>query len=237
MADSEADDRAAVVAAARSWLGTPYHNCADIRGVGVDCGMLLVRVFVELGLPAVRPAAVSGRLASAPRARSAISASSSIAAARSYSPQPGDVMVLRYGRCYSHGGIVTNASPLTIVHAYHPARSVIEEEIARNAVAIRCGAQTALLQLLGEATGDRTVSIFRTGAKQAAVTPDYTGLQIQTAVNALPVPIVWGESKLAPNVIWYNNFQTHAEQSGRRRRQRWHFRRRRRRPVTPIPPR
>jgi len=58
------------------------------------------------------------------------------------------------------------------------------------------------------------VSIFRTGAKQAAVTPDYTGLQIQTAVNALPVPIVWGESKLAPNVIWYNNFQTHAEQSG-----------------------
>jgi len=39
-------------------------------------------------------------------------------------------------------------------------------------------------------------------------TPDYTGLQIQTAVNTLPVPIVWGESKLAPNVVWYNNFQT-----------------------------
>jgi hypothetical protein len=58
------------------------------------------------------------------------------------------------------------------------------------------------------------VSIFRTGAKQAAVTPDYTGLQIQTAVNALPVPIVWGESKIAPNVIWYNNFQTIVEQSG-----------------------
>jgi putative tail protein len=58
------------------------------------------------------------------------------------------------------------------------------------------------------------VSIFRTGAKQAAVTPDYTGLQIQTAVNALPVPIVWGESKIAPNVIWYNNFQTIAQQSG-----------------------
>jgi hypothetical protein len=58
------------------------------------------------------------------------------------------------------------------------------------------------------------VSIFRTGAKQAAVTPDYTGLQIQTAVNALPVPIVWGESKIAPNVVWYNNFQTIPQQSG-----------------------
>ena len=38
--------------------------------------------------------------------------------------------------------------------------------------------------------------------------PQYTGLQIQTAVNTLPVPIVWGESKIAPNVVWYNNFQT-----------------------------
>jgi Putative phage tail protein len=58
------------------------------------------------------------------------------------------------------------------------------------------------------------MSIFRTGAKQAAVPPDYTGLQIQTAVNALPVPIVWGESKLAPNVIWYNNFQSFPAQGG-----------------------
>ncbi len=58
------------------------------------------------------------------------------------------------------------------------------------------------------------MSIFRVAAKQSAVTPDYTGLQIQTAVNALPVPIVWGESKVAPNIVWYNNFQTIAEQSG-----------------------
>ncbi len=50
------------------------------------------------------------------------------------------------------------------------------------------------------------MSIFR-GNKQQAITPDYTGLQIQTAVNALPIPIVWGMSKLAPNVIWYNNFR------------------------------
>ena len=57
------------------------------------------------------------------------------------------------------------------------------------------------------------MSIFRAGSKQSAITPDYTGLQIQTAVNALPVPIVWGESKIAPNVIWYNNFQSHTQQS------------------------
>jgi len=45
------------------------------------------------------------------------------------------------------------------------------------------------------------------GGSQPATAPDYTGLQIQTAVNTLPIPIVWGESKVAPNVVWYNNFQ------------------------------
>ena len=51
------------------------------------------------------------------------------------------------------------------------------------------------------------MSIFRSGGSKPASTPDYTGLQIQTAVSALPIPIVWGTSKLAPNVIWYANFK------------------------------
>ena len=53
------------------------------------------------------------------------------------------------------------------------------------------------------------------GASQAPTTPDYTGLQIQTAVNTLPIPIVWGMSKLAPNVVWYNNFQTQESGGGK----------------------
>jgi hypothetical protein len=57
------------------------------------------------------------------------------------------------------------------------------------------------------------MSIFR-GPKQQAITPDYTGLQVQTAVSALPIPIAWGMTKLAPNVIWYNNFQTHSQGGG-----------------------
>ncbi|MGI8568910.1 MAG: hypothetical protein ACR2KT_07490 [Methylocella sp.] len=47
-------------------------------------------------------------------------------------PLPGDVMVFRYGRCYAHGGIVTVAHPLSIVHAYQPARVVLEENVAAN---------------------------------------------------------------------------------------------------------
>ena len=32
-----ADHKARVVAAARSWIGTPYHDQASIKGVGADC--------------------------------------------------------------------------------------------------------------------------------------------------------------------------------------------------------
>lgn len=52
------------------------------------------------------------------------------------------------------------------------------------------------------------------GGSQPVTTPDYTGLQIQTAVNTLPIPIVWGMSKLAPNIVWYNDFVTNYGNSG-----------------------
>jgi cell wall-associated NlpC family hydrolase len=47
---AEGEARAAVVAEARSWLGTPYHHAADVKSAGVDCAMLLVRVYCDLGL-------------------------------------------------------------------------------------------------------------------------------------------------------------------------------------------
>ena len=51
--------------------------------------------------------------------------------------------------------------------------------------------------------------------KNAGQKPDYTGLQLQTSVNTLPVPIVWGKTKVAANVIWYTNFQTHGGSGGK----------------------
>src|ERR1700722_9003586 len=37
--------------------------------------------------------------------------------------------------------------------------------------------------------------------------PDYTALQVQTSTSTLPIPIVWGRNKIAPNLIWYANFR------------------------------
>src|SRR5580704_9168227 len=118
MADSETAQRAAVVAEARSWIGTPYHNCADIKGAGVDCGMLIVRVFVDTGLcPAFdpRPYPADWHLH---RSEERYLGWVTARAGEVSVPSTGDVMVFRWGRCYSHGGIVVGARPLTIVHAF-----------------------------------------------------------------------------------------------------------------------
>ena len=45
--------------------------------------------------------------------------------------------------------------------------------------------------------------------------PDYTGVQLQTAAMSLPVPLAWGLTRVAPNLIWYNNFQTHKKAVGK----------------------
>jgi hypothetical protein len=52
------------------------------------------------------------------------------------------------------------------------------------------------------------------GGPKSSLKPDYTGLQLQTATATLPIPILWGQSKLAPNVVFYDNFRTNAVKSG-----------------------
>lgn len=39
-----------IAAAARSWLGTPHVNQARVKGIGVDCGMLLIGALEDAGL-------------------------------------------------------------------------------------------------------------------------------------------------------------------------------------------
>jgi cell wall-associated NlpC family hydrolase len=128
----ESLQRHAIVREARSWVRTPYHQQGDIKGIGVDCGMLLVRVFVDTGLCErfdPRPYADDWYLH---RSEERYLGFIIDRAKEVLVPLPGDVMVFRYGRCFSHGGIVTNTSPLTIVHAFQPALVVLEEEVARS---------------------------------------------------------------------------------------------------------
>ena len=194
-----------VVAEARKWIGTPYHNCADVQGAGVDCGMLLVRVFVDSGLVRLSIRAPIRRIGICIAARSAISASSSIAAPRSSGRSPAMSSSSAIGRCYSHGGIVTKASPSPSRSCmrFWPARLVLEEELSRNTQLCRPGAGAALFQLLGRR--QRMLMNFWRMANRPR-SPFYTGLQLQTSSNEIPIPIVCGTNKIAPNILWNGDF-------------------------------
>jgi hypothetical protein len=58
--------RAAVVKEALTWLGTPYHHHARVKGVGVDCARLLCAVYEA---SACVPHIIGDRVARVPGAR------------------------------------------------------------------------------------------------------------------------------------------------------------------------
>lgn len=102
----EQSERAAVVAEALRWLGTPYHHAARIRGAGVDCAMLLAEVYRAAGVvPAVAPEAyppdwhlhrdIERYLGWVERH-----------ARPTEAPLPGDAVLFKVGRCFAHGAIV-----------------------------------------------------------------------------------------------------------------------------------
>lgn len=126
---TEQRQRAAVVAEARRWLGTPYHHAADVLGAGCDCGMLIVRVFVDSGLlepfdPRPYPRDWHLHRDEERYLGFVIDRAREVAA-----PLPGDVVVFRHGRSFSHGGIVSDGEPIRLIHASWPARMVIEEDL------------------------------------------------------------------------------------------------------------
>lgn len=106
----------AVVEEARTWLGTPYHHQGRIKGVGVDCAMILCDVFHAAGLiPYIDPRPYP------PDWHMHRSEERYLSWVEKYAdpvetPEPGDVALYRFGRTISHGAIVV-AWP-TIIHAY-----------------------------------------------------------------------------------------------------------------------
>jgi cell wall-associated NlpC family hydrolase len=114
--------RAAVVEEALSWISTPFHDCARVKGAGVDCLNFIAAVFIETGLiepfelPSYKPQWGSHR--SEPLFLLGLERY----AHRVDQYLPGDVVMFHYGRHASHSAIVVDAR--TIVHAFKPAGCV-----------------------------------------------------------------------------------------------------------------
>jgi NlpC/P60 family putative phage cell wall peptidase len=111
--------RTALVAEARTWLGTPYHHQASVRGAGCDC-LGLVRGLYR-AVHGYEPEAAPGYSRDWAEATGE---ETLLAAARRHLIEvdpamilPGDVLVFRW-RAHSiakHIGIV--ATPVTMIHA------------------------------------------------------------------------------------------------------------------------
>lgn len=109
-------DRARVVAIALTWNGTPYRHRGKIKGVAVDCATLVAAVFEEAGLidPAPLPA-YSPQFHLNGDAQPYLNRILQHAQPIDGPPRPGDVVLWKFGRAFSHTGIVI-AWP-KIIHA------------------------------------------------------------------------------------------------------------------------
>lgn len=114
--------REKIVAEAMTWLKTPYHHLADVKGAGVDCAMLLVRVYCDLGFaPAFDPRPYESQWYMH-RSEEKYLAWIEKYCDRVEKALPGDIALYRFGRCAAHGAIVINDE--LMLHAYAPAMAV-----------------------------------------------------------------------------------------------------------------
>ena len=117
----------AVIAEARSWIHTPYHHHARVKGAGVDCAMLLIEVFSRAGaIPDFDPGFYTADWFLHREDEQYISWLAKYAD-KVERGAPGDVALYRFGRTASHGGIIVEAG--VIVHAYRAAGCVEAREM------------------------------------------------------------------------------------------------------------
>ena len=116
------------IAAAREWVGTPYHHHAMIKGVGCDCLMLIVAAYTTAGIlpPDLEipdyPPDIMFHADDHSYLEAVLDYCDEVT-----EPAPGDLVMWQFGRTYCHGGIVS-AWPM-VIHAYVQHRQVLEMNV------------------------------------------------------------------------------------------------------------
>ncbi|KQU67780.1 MULTISPECIES: NlpC/P60 family protein [unclassified Rhizobacter] len=117
MTTIETEQREAVITEARTWLGTPYHHHGRLKGVGVDCGQSLCAIYEAAGVTApIDPGTYSIAWHLHRGEELYIEWLQRVGATRTEAPSAGDVALFRFGRTFSHGGVLVDSR--TVLHAY-----------------------------------------------------------------------------------------------------------------------
>lgn len=115
---SETLQRELALQEAREWIGTPYHHMGRVKGAqgGVDCAMLLLEVYEKAGViehvvPDYYPPDWMLHRSEERYLIECLNHGHEIE-----QPLPGDVVVVKFGRCFAHGAIVVQWP--VCIHAY-----------------------------------------------------------------------------------------------------------------------
>lgn len=109
--------RAAVAKEALTWLGTPYHHHARVKGVGVDCAQILLAIYPGLGLaPEIDPGQYATDWHLHHSEELYVQWVLEAGGIEVEVPQVGDMGLFRFGRTFSHGAIFVGEQDL--VHSY-----------------------------------------------------------------------------------------------------------------------
>lgn len=104
---TEQEERQHVIEVAKSWLRTPYHHEARLKGIGVDCGQLLAGVFEEAGMiPHIEFGHYSFDWAQHSHEETYLDFVHQYAHTIDHLPGPADLVLWRMGHSFSHGAIV-----------------------------------------------------------------------------------------------------------------------------------
>ena len=106
-----------IVTEALTWLGTRHVNGAKVKGVGVDCGMLLVGSLegaglVQKGEIKIKPYSNEWHLH---HAEEWFKGYVEQYCQQVHDLQAGDFLMFQYGRCLSHAGIYIGGN--TVIHS------------------------------------------------------------------------------------------------------------------------
>jgi len=109
---------AEIIQAALSWVGTPYHHQARVKGVGVDCAQLIAGIAEDVGIiePGTHiPFDYSREWHLHSRESLLVRNLEHFGCVKKDKAEPGDILCFQYGRCISHLGILVPGN--RVVHA------------------------------------------------------------------------------------------------------------------------
>lgn len=118
---NEAEGRAAVVAEAKTWLGTPFMHMGRVKGRrgGVDCGQIIACSYENVGLTTkIDPGPYQFQhhmhSSSEDYVTQLLGYTKEITAEQA---KAADIVLYKCGRTFSHGGILTEDWPGLIIHS------------------------------------------------------------------------------------------------------------------------